>query len=184
MKKLALRALYPLLRLFYKKEWLTGKWFTRYKAGYLWALRSLPRRLFKRQPWPISRHCQVQNPKNLRIDPSSLNCLQNRGCYFQNQRAAITIGKDVYIANNVGLITQNHNPLDLDEHLPGEDIVIGDRCWIGMNCVILPGVTLGPGTVVGAGAVVTKSFPEGQCVIAGNPARLLRRLDEPASGER
>jgi len=84
----------------------------------------------------------------------------------------------------VGLITQNHNPLDLDEHLPGEDIVIGDRCWIGMNCVILPGVTLGPGTVVGAGAVVTKSFPEGQCVIAGNPARLLRRLDEPASGER
>ena len=48
--------------------------------------------------------------------------------------------------------------------------------WIGMNSVILPGVTLGPGTVVGAGSVVTHSFPEGHCVIAGVPAKLIRNL--------
>ena len=45
-----------------------------------------------------------------------------------------------------------------------------------MNSVILPGVTLGPGTVVGAGSVVTHSFPEGHCVIAGVPAKLIRNL--------
>ena len=48
---------------------------------------------------------------------------------------------------------------------------------IKMNAVILPGVTLGPNTTVGAGSVVTTSFAEGNCIIAGNPARLLYRLD-------
>ena len=43
--------------------------------------------------------------------------------------------------------------------------------------MILPGVTLGDNTIVGAGAVVTKSFPEGHCVIAGNPARKIKDID-------
>lgn len=40
-----------------------------------------------------------------------------------------------------------------------------------MNSILLPGVCLGNNTIVGAGSVVTKSFPEGNCVIVGNPAR-------------
>lgn len=176
MKKLVLRALRLFLRLFYEEKWLSGKWFTKYRAGYLWALKSLPRKLWNKQPWPSTKYSIIQNPKRLIIDPSSLNCLQARGCYFQNPNANITIGKDVYIANNVGLITENHDPFDLDGHLPGSEVIISDNCWIGMNCVILPGVVLGEGTVVGAGAVVTKRFKEGHCVIAGNPARLLKTL--------
>ena len=45
----------------------------------------------------------------------------------------------------------------------------------GMNAVVLPGVKLGNGTIVGAGSIVTHSF-EGHCIIAGNPARLLKYL--------
>ena len=50
-------------------------------------------------------------------------------------------------------------------------VVIGDYSWVGMNSVILPGVKLGTRTIVAAGSVVTKSFPEGYCVIAGSPAK-------------
>jgi acetyltransferase-like isoleucine patch superfamily enzyme len=60
--------------------------------------------------------------------------------------------------------------------LPGKDVIIGKKCWIGMNSVILPGVCLGDHTIVGAGSVVTKSFPDGNCIIAGNPARIIRVL--------
>ena len=43
-----------------------------------------------------------------------------------------------------------------------------------MNSMILPGVVLGDRTIVGAGSVVTKYFPEGNCVIAGNPAKVIK----------
>jgi serine acetyltransferase len=41
----------------------------------------------------------------------------------------------------------------------------------------MPGVELGDWTVVGAGAVVTRSFPEGYCVIGGVPAKKVKELD-------
>ena len=91
--------------------------------------------------------------------------------------ADIYIGKGSHVGPNVGLITTNHDPQNLDHHLPGKDINIGSNCWIGMNSIILPVVTLGDHTVVGAGSVVTKSFPEGPCVIAGNPAKVIKILE-------
>lgn len=49
---------------------------------------------------------------------------------------------------------------------------------IGSNATILPGVRIGAGALVGAGAVVTKDVPA-RSVAAGNPARVIRLLDEP-----
>ena len=76
------------------------------------------------------------------------------------------------------MIASNHDVNDPDKRQAGKDVVIGEKCWIGMNALILPGVVLGPHTSVGAGAVVTKSFPEGYCVIAGNPAKLIRNIEK------
>jgi len=89
---------------------------------------------------------------------------------------AVHIGVGVAIGPGVKIITQKHNPEDLWHSKKREPVYIGNCCWIGANAVILPGVTLGPYTVVGAGAIVTKSFPEGHCVIVGNPAKLMRKL--------
>lgn len=47
-----------------------------------------------------------------------------------------------------------------------------------MNSVITAGVTLGPRTIVAAGAVVAKSFPDGFCVLAGVPAKIIKILDK------
>ena len=54
-------------------------------------------------------------------------------------------------------------------------VAIGDDVWIGGNCTILPGVTIGNNVVVAAGAVVTKDVPD-NCVVAGVPARIIKRL--------
>ncbi|MFZ5848070.1 MAG: acyltransferase [Actinomycetota bacterium] len=119
---------------------------------------------------------RVSDYGRLHFDPGDLDNLSSPGCYFQNFAADITLGKGCYIAPNVGIITANHDPANLHSHLPGAPVTLGDGCWVGMNSVLLPGVTLGPGTVVGAGSVVTKSFPQGHCVVAGNPARKIREL--------
>jgi acetyltransferase-like isoleucine patch superfamily enzyme len=95
---------------------------------------------------------------------------------LQNFAGCIYIGHGSYIAPNVGLITSNHDIANLDLHEDPKDIVIGKCCWIGMNAVILPGVILGDRTIVAAGAVVTKSFIEGNAVIGGIPAKVLKRI--------
>lgn len=56
-------------------------------------------------------------------------------------------------------------------------ITIKRGASIGANATILPGITIGAGAMVGAGAVVTKDVPE-NAVVAGNPAKVIRYLDE------
>jgi len=53
---------------------------------------------------------------------------------------------------------------------------IEDNCWIASNVIILSGVMLGPHTIAAVGAVVTKSFPEENQVICGNPAMIIKKL--------
>ena len=57
--------------------------------------------------------------------------------------------------------------------------VIGNNVSIGTNATILP-VKICDRVVIGAGAVVTKSITE-PGIYAGNPARLLRRLDSASN---
>lgn len=84
--------------------------------------------------------------------------------------------KGVYVAANVGLITANHDPYNLDMHIQAAEVVFDDGCWIGMNSVVLPDVRLGPKTIVAAGAVGSRSYPEGYVVLSGVPARPIRNL--------
>jgi galactoside O-acetyltransferase len=60
-------------------------------------------------------------------------------------------------------------------------IFIRDRVWIGFDAVILKGVTIGEGAIVGARSVVTSDV-EPYTVVAGNPARLVRRLRATSPG--
>jgi acetyltransferase-like isoleucine patch superfamily enzyme len=57
-------------------------------------------------------------------------------------------------------------------------VAVGKMTWVGEGAIIMADV--GSHCIVGAGSVVTKAFPDG-CVIAGNPARLLR--GNPGHGE-
>ena len=54
---------------------------------------------------------------------------------------------------------------------------MANNCFIGTNVTVLPGVTLGDNTIVGASSVMTKSFLDGNVVIAGNPARVICTID-------
>ena len=56
---------------------------------------------------------------------------------------------------------------------------IGQGCWIGQNVVILPGVKIGELSIVGANSVVTHDVPA-RCIVAGAPARVIRRWDPRA----
>ena len=52
---------------------------------------------------------------------------------------------------------------------------MGNNVWIGGNVCVLPGVTIGDNVVIGAGSVVTKDIPA-NCLVAGNPGKIIKRL--------
>lgn len=92
--------------------------------------------------------------------------------------APIRIGERVAIGPNVMFETVNHIKDNRRVHdsipLP---IRVEDDVWVGAAAIILPGIHIGKGAVIGAGAVVTKNVEAGT-LVAGNPARLIRELDE------
>lgn len=125
--------------------------------------------------WPVHKNSEVTHPENIYVGINS-NAGTRPGCYIQGN-GGIWIGNYVRFASNIGVISGNHGLYNHMTH-DNREVRIDDYCWIGMNVVIMPGVHLGPRTVVGAGSVVTKSFPDGYCVIGGNPARLIKDLDK------
>ncbi|MGI8315821.1 acyltransferase [Halobacillus mangrovi] len=178
-KKIFIAVNKVLLSPFFNTRYLKGYYFEKKSMGWLWAWKSIPFKLVgvnTNIPWPASHNIRIHKAENMIFSPSSINIFQSPGCYYNNFSAKIVIGEGVYIAPNVGIITANHDVNNLDKHMPGEDVIINKDTWIGMNSVILPGVILGEKTIVGAGSVVTKSFPEGNCVIAGNPAKVIKKL--------
>ncbi|SPJ74565.1 related to maltose O-acetyltransferase [Fusarium torulosum] len=99
----------------------------------------------------------------------------------------VSIGSRTLIGPNVSFFSGTH-PLDSElrngTNGPemGGTITVGEDCWLAGNVTILPGITIGEGSTVGAGSVVTKDVPPYH-VVAGNPAKILRKLERKTNGE-
>jgi maltose O-acetyltransferase len=97
--------------------------------------------------------------------------------------APVAIGSHVLMGPAVQIYTATH-PVDAAERRAGLEggspIVIGDDVWIGGGAIICPGVTIGARSIIGAGSVVTRDVPE-DVLAAGNPCRVIRRLEQPAT---
>ena len=69
------------------------------------------------------------------------------------------------------------SPRRFDDDAAARPIHIGRGAWIGFDSCVLPGVTIGDGAVVGARSVVMDNVAA-FTIVAGNPARVVRRLTE------
>jgi acetyltransferase-like isoleucine patch superfamily enzyme len=112
---------------------------------------------------------------------SNVNIEQNVHIVCGNQ---IVIGDNVSITGGVAIVDVEHPYEDVDSKVKiGRRIKcvhnfvrIKDGAFIGYGAIILPNVTIGQNAVVGAHSVVNIDVPD-YSVVAGNPARLIRRFD-------
>lgn len=100
------------------------------------------------------------------------------GCTISGNR--ITIGNKVLIGSGVLITDSDAHPIHPDQRqdvslTKTKPIVIEDDVFIGARAIILKGVTIGRGAVIGAGSVVTANV-EAMTIVAGNPARSIRRI--------
>ena len=124
-------------------------------------------------PWPVHPTSMIKSPE--KIERGSRCPGLAPFCYLDG-RNGIRIGENTWIGPRVSIISMNHDLQDYTQYVTGEPIVIGRDCWIGTGAIITAGVQLGDHTVVAAGAVVTKSF-EGNCLVGGVPARIIKQLE-------
>lgn len=138
--------------------------------------------------WDIGRHAYAND-----FDPPADWARRLAPYLYPGAPERLVIGPFCQIAHGARFITASANhpmegistypfavfdPAALPAYKAGfqdlPDTVIGPDCWIGHGALILPGARLGAGVIVGAGAVVRGEVPA-YSVVAGNPARVLRR---------
>lgn len=89
----------------------------------------------------------------------------------------IEIGKDCMFSSDIHFRTgDSHSIIDTKGKRinPSESIIIGDHVWIGTKVTCLKGSRIQNNCVIGACSLVTKKFDESNCVLAGNPALIIR----------
>ncbi len=108
-------------------------------------------------------------------------CLINKGTAIV-AHWSISIGDDVFTGHDCYITDQNHGYEDLDQPIGAQTMTerpvhIGSGSWLGHGTIVLPGVTIGSHVTVAGGSVVTEDAPD-RSVVAGTPARVIRRWRE------
>ena len=96
----------------------------------------------------------------------------------------VTIEDDVFVGHNVNFIndiypraTAGDGKLQTERDWKVIPTLVKRGASVGTGAVLLAGITVGERALIGAGAVVTRDVPAG-VVVAGNPAKVIRRLTE------
>ena len=96
----------------------------------------------------------------------------------------VTIEDNVFVGHNVAFINDSYPRATTAEGQPQteadwkvERTIVKRGAAIGSGCTILANITIGENAMVGAGSVVTKDVPPNS-IVAGNPARILRYIDQ------
>jgi acetyltransferase-like isoleucine patch superfamily enzyme len=127
-------------------------------------------------------HARLKMGERVFIGASDLICAQN-----------IEIGDDVLISWGCTIVDHNSHSIHWSErkndvvhwsqgkkdweYVKNAAVKISDKVWLGFNVIVLKGVTIGEGAVVAAGSVVTKDIPP-YTIVAGNPAKVVRKINE------
>ena len=114
--------------------------------------------------------------KNSQLKNRGLHIVVNNG-YKKNPK--LIMGDNVYIAKDAIIrASDGHTLIDaitkkaLNEP---EDIIIGNNVWITSRCTILKGTQIPNNCIIGACSLVNKKFTEENVIIAGSPAKIIKK---------
>lgn len=89
----------------------------------------------------------------------------------------ISIGNNVTLAPRVQILAHDASTKIYLDYTKVGRVNIGNNVFVGAGSIILPNVTIGNNVIVGAGSIVSRDIKD-NCVVAGNPARVICTLDK------
>ena len=159
------------------------------KIGYFWG------KLLQKMQVPTMRGCRIDPTARVLQRSNLIDVTMGRYSYMgaANSLNNVTIGSFCSIASYCAIGGGDH-PLDYASSSPvflkgknvfglnlgelpfdeSKPVMIGNDVWIGEACFISAGVTIGDGAVVGAHSIVTRDV-EPYSIVAGSPAREIRK---------
>ena len=115
------------------------------------------------------------------------NAVVGRRCKISSHTficEGVTIEDNVFVGHNVTFIndiypraTAEDGSLQTEDDWECIETLVKKGASIGSSATLLAGITIGENAIIGAGSVVTKDVPA-NTIAAGNPARILRNIDE------
>ncbi|MGE0784541.1 MAG: acyltransferase [Sandaracinaceae bacterium] len=101
------------------------------------------------------------------------------GVYIVSRGADVTIGEDCMFSRDIEVRSTDVHPIydrETGRRInPAAAVRIGDRVWVAADATISKGSVIPDGCVVGAKSFVNRAFDEPDCVIAGVPAKVIRK---------
>lgn len=151
--------------------------------------------------WQIRQTDPAEKEKIIRLENELFQGTQGKGAFltppfFIDCGCRVKLGENVYINHNAdmmslggitiedgvmigpecALLTVNHEPKNIRVVMT-KPIHIKKNAWLGARVSVLPGVTIGENSIIGTASVVTKDIPD-NCIAVGNPAKVIKRIDE------
>jgi acetyltransferase-like isoleucine patch superfamily enzyme len=149
--------------------------------------RTVASELARRDPAPdqealLYRYLVHGDRSRLHIDPTAVV----NDALFNLSSGEITVGPYAFFGHRVAVLTGTHDFSKFGRErqmaIPksGRDVVIGEGAWLASLVLVLGPCRIGPHAVVAAGSLVIRDV-DPYTVVAGQPARLLRRIEPPTS---
>ena len=111
------------------------------------------------------------------LNHPNFNVIINNNERFKPHK--LVIGKRAQFGKELTIRTSDgHSIYNAGEELPynePQDVIIGDDVWIAQRVTLIKGAQIPSNCVVGACSLVNKKFEEEGCIIAGNPAKVIKR---------
>ena len=130
----------------------------------------------------LYHHLVHGDASRLHIDPTAVV----NDALFNLSSGDVTVGPYAFFGHHVAVLTGTHDITtfgrDRQTAIPksGRDVVIGQGAWLASHVLVLGPCSIGPHAVVAAGSLVLRDV-EPYTVVAGRPARLVRRIEPPGS---
>jgi acetyltransferase-like isoleucine patch superfamily enzyme len=136
--------------------------------------------------WPTSAlfytgYCHIEASKPGSVVEFGHGVEVNNNAFIKSEGPGIRIGARALLGSGVTIYDSDFHDLRPNRRREGRPrmapVELGEDVFVGDGVKILKGVSIGAHSVIGAGSVVTSSIPAG-VIVAGNPARVIRALDE------
>lgn len=117
------------------------------------------------------RGCTVKVGSRSSCGGANIMLYEDNSAVYVGDECMLSFGIEIWASDSHSIIDSKNKQLVNW----GKEIVIGNHVWIGMRSILLKNSYIADDCMVGAGSVVAGKFKEPHCILAGNPARVVKK---------